>query len=77
MSRAAREKDGPESRTYHRLKGKIIEIWHPQCEPGYPWRGKLVWVDVYTIGVAFDRANPDRVSIVYKDAIRIDYYGEP
>jgi hypothetical protein len=72
MSKEKRSRMGPESDEYNRLKGKIVRIW-PQGEQGV-WIGRLVWVDVYTLGVAFDYNDPSNVSIVYKAGIRIERY---
>ena len=64
-------KQGPESREYDKLKGTVVVIWPMGSLEA--WTGKLIWVDRYTIGVAFDWQNdPQCVSIVYKDGIRID-----
>jgi len=70
MSRDKRRRQGPESAEYDKFKGKTVEIW-PQNTQG-TWIGKLVWVDTYTIGVAFNPKQPNAISIVYKAAIRID-----
>ena len=77
MSQSKRTRMGPESDEYNRLKGKIIRIW-PQgvIDPRASWVGRLVWVDIYTLGVAMDANDPTNVSIVYKAGIRVERYGQ-
>ena len=72
MSKDKRSRMGPESDEYNRLKGKIVRIW-PPGESGV-WIGRLVWVDVYTLGVSMDPGDPSNVSIVYKNGIRVERY---
>jgi len=69
---------GPESDEYNRLKGRVIRIWpQGECDPDFAWIGRLVWVDVYTLGVAMDANDPTNVSIVYKNGIRVERYDCP
>lgn len=76
MSKDKRNRMGPESDEYNRLKGCEIRIW-PQgvTDPDRAWVGRLVWVDIYTLGVAMDRKDPTNVSIVYKAGIRVERTG--
>lgn len=68
MSQTKRSRMGPESDEYNRLKGRIIRITPHGHEAG-ALVGRLIWVDIYTLGVALDPSNPTNVSIVYKAGI--------
>jgi len=76
MSHQKRGRMGPESDEYNRLKGQRIRIW-PQgaATVADTWTGKLVWVDIYTLGVALDPFDVTNVSIVYKAGIRVERVG--
>ncbi len=78
MSRKKRKERGPESARYDELKGNLVRVWPPgAASKEETWIGLLVWVDIYTVGVAFNwNADPNDVSIVYKDSIRIDYHSQ-
>ena len=39
---------GPESDFFQKLKGQVIEV---SLRTGQLWRGKLLWVDRYSIGI--------------------------
>jgi len=76
MSQQKRSRMGPESDEYNRLKGHRIRIW-PQgvTTVEKTWTGRLVWVDIYTLGVALDPNDATSVSIVYKAGIRVERAG--
>lgn len=55
---------GPENETFNKLKGSIVDISMLGATDPIA-RVKLVWVDVYTMGVLVDPRQPV-TSIVYK-----------
>ena len=65
---------GVEWRSFKALENKLIRIYPAGViEKDLTWVGEYKWIDVYTIGVAFNWVNdPDAISIVYKNAMRID-----
>lgn len=73
MSKPKYSRMGPESDEYNRLKGRPVRIW-PQgvTDVHATWLGRLVWVDLYTLGVAMNPNDLENVSIVYKAGIRIE-----
>jgi hypothetical protein len=64
-----RFKHGPESEQFNKFKGQRIKLrMLPMPTPYGPTspeiRGKLIWVDLYTMGVQFE--GRDEPAIVYK-----------
>jgi hypothetical protein len=64
---------GPESDTFSLLKGKLVRVWPFGC-PNYSetWVGRLIWVDRFTLGLAFDDGHREIESIIYKPVARIE-----
>lgn len=56
-----RFRQGPESEQYDKFKDRLVRI---SGLIGKSRVGRLVWVDVYTLGIQFN--NRDEVSIIYK-----------
>lgn len=69
MSKDKRSRMGPESDEYNRFKGRqIVIVPHGELH-AVPIVGRLVWVDIYTLGVALDPRRPDNIHIIYKAGI--------
>ena len=62
----------PESEAFQKLKGEIVEIVWVATDSDF-LRGKLIWVDHYTLGV--EETDPRSVGkspwVVYKHAIQM------
>lgn len=70
-----RPNSNPESRFWDALKGKMVQIWPDAATPDdSPYLGRLVWVDVFAIGVALDPFHPDLVTRVSKNIFMIAEY---
>jgi sRNA-binding regulator protein Hfq len=67
------KKETPESAWFNAQKGKLVHVWftdglgaHGQ---EFPMRGRLVWVDIYSIGVQPGEKLFDPTQLIYKHAI--------
>lgn len=70
MANGKVKRESPESRWFDSAKGKCIKIWfvHPNPSGNYePIEGRLVWVDVFSIGIELEN-NPN-TQLIYKHAI--------
>lgn len=67
-------KQTPENQEYAKLKGQMVRVYRMGVTSlAQAVVGRLVWVDVYTIGVARNPQDyPERVSIIYKHGIQIE-----
>jgi len=77
MSSTKRKRKGHEWSTFEGLKGQVVRIFPTgTVSEAQAWVGRLVWVDVYTVGVVFDwQHDPEQVAIVHKAGIvRIELY---
>jgi sRNA-binding regulator protein Hfq len=69
MGNGKKPRQSPESEWFQANKGKTIRVWltHPNDDGWVPVVGRLVWVDVYSVGVQVD--GTDTTQMIYKHAI--------